>query len=190
MQEERVSLLYERSPTPLCRICYDGENLISCCECSGTQGYVHLKCLKRWVKDYSHDKTKCEICHSEWKVSLENKWEVWCENVSFCLLFYFNLFAPFLFFYTCVAYPENYEIVLIWIVCRALVGGIMKLSGTDEAMILHFVYSIVWYAIMIIVLIHPAQCELGRFWTLTVLETLMWVLLKIRCGREEGLAEI
>lgn len=71
IDEEGQPLLYQRTPTPLCRICYesDGE-LLRACDCSGTQGLVHRKCVRQWAIKYSNDPTRCEICHAEWKIEM------------------------------------------------------------------------------------------------------------------------
>jgi hypothetical protein len=40
-----------------CRICLEDGNTINVCGCSGTQGKVHLKCIRRW-----HEQTQCDTC--------------------------------------------------------------------------------------------------------------------------------
>merc|ERR1711997_1142544 len=63
-----ISSLY-----PTCRICFqdlvDPDNpLISPCRCSGSIGYVHRKCLRKWIEvNYAVDYPKCEICHFPYK---------------------------------------------------------------------------------------------------------------------------
>merc|ERR1711913_21495 len=58
---------------PTCRICFqdlvDPDNpLISPCRCSGSIGYVHRKCLRKWIEvNYAVDFPKCEICHFPYK---------------------------------------------------------------------------------------------------------------------------
>ncbi|PNF27402.1 hypothetical protein B7P43_G17266 [Cryptotermes secundus] len=47
----------------VCRICHEddtSENLISPCECTGTLGLVHRKCLEKWLS--ASNTTECEIC--------------------------------------------------------------------------------------------------------------------------------
>jgi len=63
-----------------CRICLHSENnednlLVSPCNCSGSVQYVHIDCLKHWIKskcvikstgvctEYSWKSLKCELCH-------------------------------------------------------------------------------------------------------------------------------
>ena len=70
----------------ICRICYDEEDpvggfdnpLVQPCQCSGSLKYIHLKCLKHWLRTKACDKlesnfyfeiylikkVKCEICKS------------------------------------------------------------------------------------------------------------------------------
>ena len=62
-----------------CRICYSEEDnienpLFRPCKCSGSMGYIHLKCLKHWIRSniefdntdliitYNINKIKCELC--------------------------------------------------------------------------------------------------------------------------------
>lgn len=48
-----------------CRICLEDEDsgeLLSVCNCSGSCGQVHKKCIEEWI-DVSH-KTHCEICQA------------------------------------------------------------------------------------------------------------------------------
>ena len=71
----------------ICRICYDEEDhigdfdnpLVQPCKCSGSLKYIHLNCLKHWLRTKSFDKiesnyyleiflikkVKCEICQSD-----------------------------------------------------------------------------------------------------------------------------
>ena len=58
----------------VCRICLEStEKLIRPCNCSGTQGYIHEKCLKTWIlsKTKRLKNSKCEIC----KVKYEMKFK-------------------------------------------------------------------------------------------------------------------
>ncbi|KAG2483396.1 hypothetical protein HYH03_017748 [Edaphochlamys debaryana] len=55
---------------PACRICLDSavssdNPLISPCRCTGSTGYVHRECLKRWreMKHGTAAHYRCEICH-------------------------------------------------------------------------------------------------------------------------------
>ena len=41
------------------------------CECTGTIKYIHVACLKEWLKEKKS--IKCELCSSLYK----NKWKVW-----------------------------------------------------------------------------------------------------------------
>ena len=50
---------------PTCRICLDegGDDLISPCACTGTQAYVHLRCLQRWRSSPSQARQDiCPVC--------------------------------------------------------------------------------------------------------------------------------
>lgn len=43
-----------------CRICHDEGNLQHPCQCAGTIGLVHLKCLETWFS--INGKNNCELC--------------------------------------------------------------------------------------------------------------------------------
>ena len=58
-----------------CRICLDGDseelgNLISPCKCSGSQNYIHEKCLQRWRDENIHSEKRntCEICKTKFQI--------------------------------------------------------------------------------------------------------------------------
>jgi len=48
-----------------CRICYEPNNLISVCGCSGTMEFVHQQCVDRWraIKKSKH----CELCKQPYR---------------------------------------------------------------------------------------------------------------------------
>lgn len=56
-----------------CRICRWNRSdmeIISCpCNCIGSVGYIHLKCLKRWIMHRRIN--RCEICNAQYEVSEE-----------------------------------------------------------------------------------------------------------------------
>lgn len=66
-----------------CRICYENKNtmkdpLIAPCNCLGTVKYIHVNCLKSWLKErvipypahngfgYRCDSFVCELCRSKY----------------------------------------------------------------------------------------------------------------------------
>ena len=57
-----------------CRICIeeneDINDLISPCQCNGTQKYVHSKCLERWREESTNNINykKCQECLTDYKV--------------------------------------------------------------------------------------------------------------------------
>merc|ERR1711874_447556 len=61
------------SLSPTCRICFQdiedsGNPLISPCRCSGSIGFVHRKCLRKWIEvNFALDFPKCEICNFPYK---------------------------------------------------------------------------------------------------------------------------
>ncbi|XP_030381041.1 E3 ubiquitin-protein ligase MARCH7 [Scaptodrosophila lebanonensis] len=54
-----------------CRICRWNRSdmeIISCpCNCKGSVGYIHMKCLKRWIMHQRDN--RCEICHAIYDIS-------------------------------------------------------------------------------------------------------------------------
>ena len=53
---------------PVCRFCFDeansrpGGELLTPCECKGTQAYVHLGCLRRWQTVSVDGAPRCQVC--------------------------------------------------------------------------------------------------------------------------------
>lgn len=45
--------------------------MCSPCECMGTIKYIHVACLKEWIKEKKS--IKCELCGT----SYSNKWKMW-----------------------------------------------------------------------------------------------------------------
>lgn len=60
----------------VCRICLQSDgDLITPCNCKGSQQHVHLKCLKKWIKKkYESNKNykKCEICKKNYFIIFLN----------------------------------------------------------------------------------------------------------------------
>ena len=58
---------------PVCRYCFEeeipdkrGGRFVSPCKCSGSQKYVHLKCLRKWQKMHENDAraVRCGVCNA------------------------------------------------------------------------------------------------------------------------------
>lgn len=60
---------------PVCRICYESEpdNLIEPCNCKGSMGKMHKKCLELWLSE-KHSK-KCEFCSFAYDVEFVPKYK-------------------------------------------------------------------------------------------------------------------
>lgn len=67
----------------LCRICYeeDGE-LISVCQCSGSAGLVHSKCIEKWI--IISGRKHCEICKEKYTIQIETPLQ--CSPACFIIL--------------------------------------------------------------------------------------------------------
>lgn len=73
-----------------CRICFSEENtrdepiITSPCECSGSIKYIHLTCLRQWLRNqlierkneyfhsYSWQELKCDVCNSPYPSTIED----------------------------------------------------------------------------------------------------------------------
>ena len=85
--KNRVSIAISKNieGTPTCRICLgehvnDYDPLICPCKCSGTTKYIHLLCLRKWMKTqikekttssdfyqiFSYERSQCELCKNEY----------------------------------------------------------------------------------------------------------------------------
>jgi hypothetical protein len=52
-----------------CRICLEGEGkLHQVCNCLGTQKYVHIECIQKWI--HINRKSTCELCLAEYDKQL------------------------------------------------------------------------------------------------------------------------
>lgn len=82
---ENETIEYERnsdhSMDDMCRICHGGESLspelgrlISACNCRGTVGRVHVRCLERWLTESG--KTRCELCGTRYVTRRVHKYGV------------------------------------------------------------------------------------------------------------------
>jgi hypothetical protein len=67
-----------------CRICLEETGpFIHPCDCKGSAGFVHQKCLNRWIEESSLD--HCEICKREYQkqevctYNHKRCWKHWCS---------------------------------------------------------------------------------------------------------------
>lgn len=70
-----------------CRICLEEDTpLISPCACKGSSGYIHERCLTKWIE--TSDKNKCEICHEEYSKEAVCSFEPakYCKSLFACYL--------------------------------------------------------------------------------------------------------
>lgn len=107
-QESTCNIIQKASSGSLddmCRICHGGEQLsvelgplVSACECRGTVGRVHVKCLERWLTESS--KSRCELCGTKYATKRVHKYGfpkalfMWvlsqnAKQVKFALSMYF-----------------------------------------------------------------------------------------------------
>ena len=77
------SPLVPASSTAICRICLDAEpvdQLISPCECRGSQAFVHISCLQQWIlRTAGAGLTYCELCRHAYHLKCESR-----MTIRFC----------------------------------------------------------------------------------------------------------
>jgi len=116
--DEEQGLLYDRTHTPLCRICYDSNGtLLKACACDGTQGLVHRKCLKTWVTKYSNEPSHCEICKEPWRIELESPCEKFLKRWNWIfamIVWYFTIFFGIFNFAYIAARPNEIKAALMY----------------------------------------------------------------------------
>lgn len=83
-------IIEEDNPKRFCRICYGAEEteinpLINPCSCSGSMRYIHLACLKEWIKlkiilretqyclNISMAEFSCELCKQQFPFFIYNR---------------------------------------------------------------------------------------------------------------------
>tara|TARA_E500000331_G_C17204404_1_gene690729 strand:+ start:58 stop:882 length:825 start_codon:yes stop_codon:yes gene_type:complete len=135
IDEEEQPLLYDRTPTPLCRICYESEGvLLQACNCAGTQGYVHRKCLRTWVTKYSAqqglDAERCEICHAEWNIEMYSKWEKILKKWNWLFLmigWYIVIIFTLVNFNWAACHPQEIGAYLVFFIFIIANAGLLKI---------------------------------------------------------------
>ena len=122
--EECEPLLYDRSPTPLCRICLESDcELLQACDCSGTQGLVHRKCVREWVTKYSNDPTRCELCKSPWKIEMYSQWEKCFQQWNWCMsmgAWYMTIMITFVIFHWGSQKPLEFGAFIMYCLYQAV----------------------------------------------------------------------
>jgi putative AlgH/UPF0301 family transcriptional regulator len=75
----------------MCKFCYESEGeLVNVCNCKGSLGYVHIKCLNEWqlktiLNQSTHPEQQvnsdiiCSICKSEYKIKNKSRHEIMTE---------------------------------------------------------------------------------------------------------------
>lgn len=154
--DEEQGLLYERTATPLCRICLetDGE-LLKACNCAGTQGYVHRKCLRNWVTHYSNTPEHCELCKTEWKIEMYSHWEKCLQRWNWLLAmggwYCVIMFTLFDFHYAAID-PLGYRAFLFWLFIQGMWHLAIRFTGQGMFKIFRITSTLLWYTGMITIL--------------------------------------
>lgn len=162
---EEDPLLYERTATPLCRICYETDGvLLRSCECKGTQGLVHRECLKKWTTKYSTSPLKCEICNSEWTIEIHTPWEKFMKKFAPCftiLIFYIQIMSTIFLFDYCSRNPHNMNGFWYWAIYNVISNLMIYAVDRDIKTFttFHIVFSALWVACTLIYLISLSDEE-------------------------------
>jgi hypothetical protein len=89
-EEREADEVAEEREESVCRVCYDGEKdhsnpLLSHCKCDGSVKYIHLECMKLWLRSkvtvqtsdvsetYHWKSLECDICKTELPLTLKYK---------------------------------------------------------------------------------------------------------------------
>merc|ERR1712018_838299 len=134
-----------------CRICHDEGNLQHPCQCAGTNGLVHLKCLETWFS--INGKNNCELCgHLFQVIKKDRSFKEWIltegSDVSKRYVIFdviaFILLTPLLIFF--------FHDVYNWLL--SLSRG-RKKCGREQPHVLSHFYTITLYS-MVISFIHSS----------------------------------
>lgn len=161
--DEEQGLLYERTATPLCRICLETDaQLLKACQCAGTQGYVHRKCLRNWVTHYSNTPAECELCKSPWKIEMYSHWEKclqrwhWALAIGgwYCVI----LFTLFDFHYGAID-PLGYRAFVFWLFIQLMWHLAIRHTGHGMFKIFRITSTLLWYTGMITLMAAQSDFE-------------------------------
>ncbi len=154
--DEEQGLLYDRTHTPLCRICYDSEGaLLEACLCAGTQGLIHRKCLKTWVTKYSNTPSHCEICKTPWQIELESPLEKFLKRWNWIfamVVWYVTIFFGIFNFAYIAARPNEIKAAIIYISFQMILLTADKYFGKNIYKLFRLTSSIILWACVILLL--------------------------------------
>ena len=216
INDEEQALLYDRTPTPLCRICYESNGiLLSACDCSGTQGLVHRKCLRQWVLHYALDKHHCEICNSKWKIDIYSPTEKCYLKFKIAVVlstFYMNIVFTLALFDSTVRMPLTFSCFYVWICSYGIMCllnilnvhryvTLAKLTSTSLWFVSLFVYCIQsesytdrnWKKIERANVRWDYETYNEQLWFITLIDILHWLVkfsvlqIRILLSRDEDL---
>ena len=60
------------SSVPICRICHgscEDEELMQPCRCSGSVGYAHESCIRKWIVGSAN--VACELCGFKFRIEIK-----------------------------------------------------------------------------------------------------------------------
>ena len=97
-----------------------------------------------------------------------------------------------LYLYMSVSYPDNYDVYFLWFITQGSMGIVISMFNIEELIAFRCIFSMVWFAIVGMLLLQPQPCNMESIWGVTVGETALWSLFLICrvCRIEERMAEI
>jgi E3 ubiquitin-protein ligase DOA10 len=112
---------------PACRICFEPDDLIQPCNCSGSTANVHKKCLIKWLK--VSQRRDCEICHYKYIIIVkEPKQEYFfaptknMDNLILCIgIFLMIPITPITYFLNLTLTDVYFTSNVIWVLATLCV---------------------------------------------------------------------
>lgn len=154
--EEDAPLLYERNATPLCRICLDSEGeLLRACDCSGTQGLVHRKCVREWSLKYAPDPTRCELCKTPWKIEMYSPIEKFLQKYWFWFSicsWYVTMMIGFFDFANAACHQNEFTALIVYCIWVSSITIAHDWISKGIYFLHRFTYTIILYGGMIMLL--------------------------------------
>ena len=187
--EETQRLLYERTPTILCRICLESTgDFIYPCACNGTQAAVHRECLRQWLT-YSNSPDRCELCKTKWSWSIFSFSEI-LKIVFINLIPLLGTGTTLVFSYYLFDYSKTHMtgigvyILYTWVMFALANEARRKIKTLTLNKLM---FTVVWYARMTIAegnrdeWFAIQQTDQSYVWGIVVIDLVAWLIFFMYC---------